>query len=155
MKIVSQSEKRQKAGYAVRVAQKEGKIPHISTQGCEHCNKQAEHYHHPSYKEEHWLDVIPLCRDCHNAVHHPETVTNCNDLLESVEMSGNASLSGYDEFRYMLCLIIKTLKQEDDLIRHTFGRVAIRLSEAIKALPPRTKRRGGRRVTLSGLERAP
>jgi hypothetical protein len=33
---------------------------------CSNCKKQAQEYHHyKGYKREHWLDVIPLCRDCH------------------------------------------------------------------------------------------
>ena len=45
-----------------------GKLPNIKTQTCK-CGKQAEHYHHPSYAPEHWLDVVPLCQDCHFAIH--------------------------------------------------------------------------------------
>ena len=33
------------------------------------CGQPAEHYHHPSYAPEHWLDVIPLCIPCHKKEH--------------------------------------------------------------------------------------
>jgi len=45
-----------------------GNLPNIKTQTCK-CGKQAEHYHHPSYAPEHWLDVVSLCQDCHFAIH--------------------------------------------------------------------------------------
>lgn len=51
--------------YAVRI----GKIPHISTQLCYLCKRQAQHYHHWSYEPEHRLNVIPLCKSCHGKVH--------------------------------------------------------------------------------------
>lgn len=45
---------------------KQGKIPNISTQVCK-CGKQATDYHHPDYSKP--LEVIPVCRDCHLAIH--------------------------------------------------------------------------------------
>jgi len=48
-----------------------GKLPHISTLKCTDCGNQARHYHHNiSYREEHWLCVIPLCVSCHNSLHN-------------------------------------------------------------------------------------
>ena len=47
-----------------------GKLPNIKTQTCK-CGKQAEHYHHHhGYAPEHFLDVVPLCQDCHFAIHN-------------------------------------------------------------------------------------
>lgn len=46
-----------------------GNFPNIKTQICK-CGKQAEHYHHYlGYKPNHWLDVVPLCQDCHFMEH--------------------------------------------------------------------------------------
>ena len=53
----------------VRNAIRNGEIHAASELSCKDCGKQAEHYHHPSYKREHWLDVIPLCLKCHRARH--------------------------------------------------------------------------------------
>lgn len=37
---------------------------------CEACGQTVRVvYHHWSYGEMHWLDVIPLCRTCHRKVH--------------------------------------------------------------------------------------
>lgn len=57
------------AGRAVRYAVDEGDLPSISTRVCEHCGEQAHHYHHHSYKAVDWLDVVPLCADCHSSIH--------------------------------------------------------------------------------------
>ena len=46
-----------------------GKLPRPDTLKCHYCPVQAEHYHHPSYKPEHWLDVIPVCVPCHYKIH--------------------------------------------------------------------------------------
>ena len=45
-------------------------FPHISTRRCSVCGDTAAHYHHWSYEEIHWLDVIPLCQRCHIGVHN-------------------------------------------------------------------------------------
>jgi len=45
-------------------------FPHISTRRCSVCGGTATHYHHWSYEEEHWLDVIPLCDGHHADVHN-------------------------------------------------------------------------------------
>jgi aspartate carbamoyltransferase regulatory subunit len=51
---------------AVRV----GKLPHVSTQNCVYCGKQAIQYHHYlGYEREHTLDVLPVCRSCHSLIH--------------------------------------------------------------------------------------
>lgn len=61
----------QKAKAAVYRAVKQGLLPCISTQKCSRCDNQAQHYHHWSYERNHWLDVIPLCFDCHMKEHNP------------------------------------------------------------------------------------
>ncbi len=59
-----------KARLAVRKAIKTQQMAPPSACQCEDCNSaQAEHMHHHSYAEEHWLDVIPLCRSCHMKRH--------------------------------------------------------------------------------------
>jgi hypothetical protein len=46
-----------------------GTFPHVSTQVCRVCGVQAQEYHHWSYAPEHWFDVVPMCNDCHDALH--------------------------------------------------------------------------------------
>lgn len=48
-----------------------GKLPHVSTLPCDKCGAQADHYHHcKGYGEQNRLDVVPLCRNCHEQEHH-------------------------------------------------------------------------------------
>jgi hypothetical protein len=55
---------------ALNHAIKVGKIPHISTQICTRCGKQAKNYHHVlGYAPKHWLDVMPVCAICHRSIH--------------------------------------------------------------------------------------
>lgn len=61
-----------KARAAVSQAVYVGKLPHVSTCKCR-CGKVAQEYHHWSYAKEHWLDVIPLCRQCHINIHKAMT----------------------------------------------------------------------------------
>lgn len=62
---------RRAAGNAVNNAVAAGKLPHVSTLPCNMCAGQADHYHHyKGYGELHRLDVIPLCRLCHEREHH-------------------------------------------------------------------------------------
>jgi hypothetical protein len=56
-----------KARSAVRRAVMTGRLPNILTQDCEHCDDSADHYHHPDYNYP--LDVIALCRQCHEDEH--------------------------------------------------------------------------------------
>lgn len=44
-----------------------GRLPAARTLPCAHCGKQARGYHHASYESVHRLNVIALCRECHNA----------------------------------------------------------------------------------------
>jgi len=53
-----------KVSYAVRMKH----IPPAKNLICKHCGKQAQQYHHPDYSKP--LDIIPLCKLCHEAVHH-------------------------------------------------------------------------------------
>lgn len=57
---------------SVRSAVAQGKLPSISSCVCADCGAPAAEYHHKSYDQEHWLDVVPLCRSCHVRRHaHP------------------------------------------------------------------------------------
>lgn len=58
---------RRKVNYAVR----KGNLPSIREQSCDLCGIDAEVYHHTSYEEADWLDVVPLCMSCHQLVHSP------------------------------------------------------------------------------------
>ena len=62
---------KQRANNAVQRAIRTGKLPNISSQACQQCGKTADDYHHPSgYDKENQLNVIPLCRPCHNSLSH-------------------------------------------------------------------------------------
>jgi len=63
---------KRKASEAVNRAVYSNKIPRASSLICAICNtKQAKHYHHhKGYDEGNWLDVIPVCIQCHNNIHH-------------------------------------------------------------------------------------
>jgi hypothetical protein len=52
---------RRKANYAVKI----GKL--VRPDGCESCGEKAKTtmHHYLGYEEDHWLDVIFLCGDCH------------------------------------------------------------------------------------------
>lgn len=57
---------RDRVKYAVR----KKVIPKVNTLPCDKCNKNANHYHHVNgYDQENWLNVIPLCRQCHIQAH--------------------------------------------------------------------------------------
>lgn len=57
-----------KAHQAVAKAIKDRVIPKAADFKCSRCDKQAKHYHHYlGYDPKHWLDVIPLCLQCHVA----------------------------------------------------------------------------------------
>lgn len=54
------------ARHAVRQAIKDGQLPHPDSLQCS-CGEPAKQYHHhKGYAPEHWLDVIPVCRKCHD-----------------------------------------------------------------------------------------
>lgn len=55
-----------KAKNAVNNAVRDGKLPRPNTRICHYCPNPAQQYHHwHGYEPEHWLDVIPVCRECH------------------------------------------------------------------------------------------
>lgn len=61
---------RRKAKAAIGIAVESGKIPPIKTRRCYFCFEQAEQYHHyKGYAPKFWLDVIPVCRECHTKIH--------------------------------------------------------------------------------------
>ena len=59
---------REKARNAIQKLFVAGKLPRAKTLKCIDCGAQAKEYHHYlGYSEEHRLDVIPLCKQCHTA----------------------------------------------------------------------------------------
>jgi hypothetical protein len=60
-----------RARVAVGTAVRRGKLPVVSTMICCVCNEaQAEQWHHHNgYDKAHWLDVVPVCRECHGKEH--------------------------------------------------------------------------------------
>lgn len=49
---------------------KAGKMSRVTSLQCERCGKQAQEYHHhKGYDKCNWLDVIPLCCECHKECH--------------------------------------------------------------------------------------
>ena len=46
-----------------------GLLPHPKTLKCILCDKQAEQYHHPDYKN-FQNDVMPICIKCHSLIHN-------------------------------------------------------------------------------------
>lgn len=61
-----------KANYTVSNAVRLGKLPRASSQICSICKvKQAnEWHHHNGYDEKHLLDVVAVCENCHESIHH-------------------------------------------------------------------------------------
>lgn len=58
-----------KAHTAVGTEIRKGRMLHPSTLKCHGCPKQAQLYHHESYRPEDRLCVVPLCRMCHRQHH--------------------------------------------------------------------------------------
>ncbi|GEM_PF-1803579 len=59
-----------KAKHAVNHTITAGKLPRANTRRCYYCPEQAEQYHHwLGYEPEHWLDVVPVCVECHRNIH--------------------------------------------------------------------------------------
>ena len=65
---------RRKAKDAVLYAIKIGKLPPAKTLQCQICKGSAREYHHPSYKKEDRLKVIPVCSICHKKIHRKEKI---------------------------------------------------------------------------------
>jgi hypothetical protein len=59
-----------KAKDAVHNEVKRKRWPAASELFCATCGNKADHYHHYfGYEQQHWYDVIPLCKACHRATH--------------------------------------------------------------------------------------
>lgn len=47
-----------------------GRLEKPTTFKCVYCDSQAEQYHHHNgYDENHWFDIIPVCKICHIKIH--------------------------------------------------------------------------------------
>lgn len=63
--------KRYKARCLIGNAIQSGKVPRAKTLQCHYCPEQAVQYHHYlGYEPEHWLDIVPVCRKCHQKNFH-------------------------------------------------------------------------------------
>lgn len=61
---------KRKAEIYVQEQVKKGKLISPNLLSCAECQTQAVLYHHNlGYEQEHWLDIIPLCKQCHYDVH--------------------------------------------------------------------------------------
>lgn len=59
-----------KAKNAVMIAIRAGRLPRADCFLCYYCQKPAQQYHHwHGYEPECWLDVIPVCIECHLKEH--------------------------------------------------------------------------------------
>ena len=57
---------------AVNGAVRSGLLPRVTELLCASCGQPAEQYHHYlGYEQAFHLSVVPLCKNCHFAVHHP------------------------------------------------------------------------------------
>lgn len=64
-----------KARTAVDTAVRRGNLPRAKTLRCSYCGNQAKQYHHYlGYAQDHWIDVIPLCKMCHKVAHQKERI---------------------------------------------------------------------------------
>ena len=75
-KILIMQSKKARAASAKAVSQ--GLFKPAKELLCENCGKQAAHLHHPSYAEEDFLNVIPLCRSCHRKQHPRKNTSPSN-----------------------------------------------------------------------------
>ena len=66
---LKENPEKRKAQQVVGSHIKNGTIPKASSLQCTDCINPAKHYHHESYLEEHWLDIVPLCTACHGIRH--------------------------------------------------------------------------------------
>jgi hypothetical protein len=58
-----------KARASVHFAIKMGQLPKAKDQQCSYCVEPAiEYHHHLGYEPQHWLDVVPVCKQCHTTV---------------------------------------------------------------------------------------
>lgn len=65
-----QNPKQEKAKHAVSSAIRAGKLPRPDTLQC-HCGpeKAEQYHHHKGYAPENWLNVVPVCINCHKKIH--------------------------------------------------------------------------------------
>ena len=69
-KYASENKQRAVARYTVSNAVQYGKLPRASSLTCTRCGQPAKEYHHHNgYEPEHALDVAPVCKSCHYAIH--------------------------------------------------------------------------------------
>jgi len=63
-----------RARNAVNDAIRQGKLPPAWSMVCDQCDEaQAAHWHHHNgYERAHWLDIVPLCLDCHGKEHRSD-----------------------------------------------------------------------------------
>lgn len=67
-----------KATNAVGRAVKTERLPRADTLKCS-CGEQAkEYHHHKGYAKEHWLDVVPKCKQCHVDIHQATPLSLCS-----------------------------------------------------------------------------
>lgn len=68
---------------AIEAAVRKGLLPRVTNQACANpeCNENAQQYHHWSYEPENYLNVLPLCIECHTAIHHGILRIESPDLL--------------------------------------------------------------------------
>lgn len=69
---IARHPERVKARSAVSSAIVAGTLPKAESILCTDCGQPASEYHHDSYAQEHWLDVVPLCKACHVKRHYDE-----------------------------------------------------------------------------------
>ena len=64
--MVTDKMKDQRANNAVSYRIHLGEWPKASELLCSVCGKPADDYHHHlGYEQQHWYDVVPVCRSCH------------------------------------------------------------------------------------------
>lgn len=79
-----------KARRAVMRAITTGRLPRPNTRLCHYCPKPAQQYHHhKGYAPEHQLDVVPVCRKCHQNI--PKKSVLSIKTTNSVSSSGKRS----------------------------------------------------------------
>jgi len=105
-----------RARNAVHVAVKKGHLPCVRMRVCKEqgprCKGTADDYDHVNgYEKEHWLDVEPVCRPCHNDRSerrgqriYPEKVTNPAALKRRRER--------YRKYQHMYYVKHKRQRQE-------------------------------------------
>jgi len=65
-----QNPEKSKARRKVQYAIEKGSLPKASSLECVGCGNKAHEYHHyKGYESKHWLDVEPICKKCHIALH--------------------------------------------------------------------------------------